>query len=342
MKVDAFLSVRSDKGSRCLLTPAPKNVCSHQLTARISTMLDASILFSGMENTLKAMALGPLLRDTLRLWLVHRCFSRAAALAYYAAFSLAPILVIVIAVAGFFWGRDSVEGHILQQFDGLLGKAGAALVQQIVRASYLSPDQSLAAVVGVLGTLLGASALFAELSDAVQTFFGSKRQYTYAWMAVLMERLRGLALVVGIGFLLLASLSLSAGMVIFGDWLARWGVLEATAMSLLQSVLSWGMLSLLFTLMLRSLAPVRLTVQTSWVGGIVTASLFALGKWAVGLYLGQSTVTSVFGAAGTLAVLLIWLNYVSLTVLFGVAFTCQLHVMAEGQKTRQHERFVHA
>jgi membrane protein len=131
---------------------------------------------------------------------------RVGALAYYAAFSLAPILVIVIAVAGAVWGRDSVEGHLVSQFDGLLGPDGAKLVQQVVRASYLSPDQSLAALVGVLGTLFGASALFTELSDAVQSLFAASRQYRYAWLGLLMARLLGLALVVGLGGMVTATL----------------------------------------------------------------------------------------------------------------------------------------
>lgn len=287
------------------------------------------------------MALWALLRDTLQLWVAHRCFSRAAALAYYAAFSLAPILVIVIAVAGAVWGRDSVEGHLFKQFEGLLGPDGAKLVEQVVRASYLSSDQNVAAVVGVFGTLFGASALFTELSDAVQTLFASSRHYRYAWLGLLMERLLGLALVVGLGFLLLVSLSLSAAMVVLGDWLARWGELEASALRLLQTTLSWCMLSALFTLMLRVLAPVKLASASAWLGGMVTATLFEMGKWAVGLYLGHSTLTSVFGAAGTLAVTLVWLNYVAVTVLFGVAFTSRLHGLAERTPLASAERPVH-
>jgi membrane protein len=291
--------------------------------------------------TLNARGLWALLSDTFQLWLDHRCFSRAAALAYYAAFSLAPILVIVIALAGAVWGRDSVEGHLVSQFDGLLGPDGAKLVQQVVRASYLSPDQSLAALVGVLGTLFGASALFTELSDAVQSLFAASRQYRYAWLGLLMERLLGLALVVGLGFLLLVSLTLSAGMVVLSDWLAHWGALEANALRLLQTALSWGLLSALFTLMLRVLAPVKLASASAWLGGMVTATLFEIGKWAVGLYLGHSTLTSVFGAAGTLAVTLVWLNYAALTVLFGVAFTSQWHGLTERTQWGRSERPVH-
>lgn len=281
------------------------------------------------DLTLNARGLGQLLLDSVKWWLEHRCFSRAAALAYYAAFSLAPTLVIVIAVAGAVWGRESVEGQLLKQFEGLLGKEGAGLVQQVVRASYLSSGQNMAAAIGLAGTLFGASALFSELSDAVQSLFGQNRAYRLAWLGPLLERIRGLALVVGLGFALLLSLALSAGMVMIGEWVGHWGTFEASAMTLVEASISWVMLSLLFTLMLKTLAPVKISHATAGLGGMMTATLFELGKWAVGLYLGHSSVNSVFGAAGTLAVTLVWLNYAALTVLFGVAFTSRLHEWAQ-------------
>lgn len=264
---------------------------------------------------------------SVQRWSDHRCMGRSAALAYYAAFSLAPILVIVIAVAGSVWGRDSVEGHVLQQFQGLLGQQGASLVQQVVRASHVSNEQTFAAWMGLMATVMGATALFSELSDAFSALFGRARQYRLAWLAVVLERLRGLGLVVGLGFLLLVSLVLSAALVSMGQWLAQWSDLQTQAVGLLQTLVSWGLLSGLFALMLKVLAPVRLRQSVAWLGGMVSALLFEVGKWMVGLYLGHSAVASVFGAAGTLAVLLVWLHYVSMTVLFGVALTCEIHAL---------------
>jgi membrane protein len=265
------------------------------------------------------------LKGAVQRWIDQRCMSRSAALAYYAAFSLAPILVIVIAVAGLAWGRDSVEGHVLREFENLLGAQGAALVRQVALASHISPDQTWATGLSVAGTLVGATALFAELADAISALFGRTRTYRKAWMTVALERLRGLALVVGIGVLLLASLVLSAALVWVSAWVAAWTPLESQALGVLQTTLSFVLLSSLFALMLRVLAPVRLRPATAWLGGMATALLFELGKWLVGLYLGHSSVGSVFGAAGTLAVMLVWLNYVGMTLLFGVALTAELH-----------------
>lgn len=274
---------------------------------------------------LTSRSLWCVLKGAARRWIDQRCMSRSAALAYYAAFSLAPILVIVIAVAGLAWGRDSVEGHVLREFESLLGAQGAALVQQVALASHISPDQTWATWLSAAGTLVGATALFAELAEAISALFGTTRTYKRAWMSVAFDRLRSLALVVGIGVLLLASLVLSAALVWISAWLAAWTPLESHALGALQTALSWTLLSTLFAAMLRVLAPVKLRPAIAWFGGMATALLFEVGKWLVGLYLGHSTVGSVFGAAGTLAVMLVWLNYVGMTLLFGVALTCEMH-----------------
>jgi membrane protein len=140
-----------------------------------------------------------------------------------------------------------------------------------------------------------------------------------------MERLKGLTLVIGIGFLLVVSLLVSAGLVAVGDWVARWSQAEAVLLSILQAGVSLLMLSLLFGMMLRLMAPVRLKPATVAAGALTTSVLFEIGKWGLGLYLGQGVVGSVFGAAGTLAVMLVWLNYVSMVILFGVELTYQFY-----------------
>ena len=265
------------------------------------------------------------LRDAALSWIEHRNAGTAAALAYYAAFSLAPVLVIVVSLSGIFYGRDSVEGHVVAQFEDLLGHAGAELLQRMIRASYLSPDNWRATLIGVGGMLIGATALFSELSAAFEHIFGHPPRYRHAWMRTVMDRLKGLTLVAGIGFLLVASLLASAGLVAVAEWVARWSRAQALLLSALQAGLSLTMLSVLFAMMFKVMAPVRLGSWTLAAGGLVTAVLFELGKWALGIYLGQGVVGSVFGAAGALAVLLVWLNYVSMVVLFGVEITRQLH-----------------
>lgn len=265
------------------------------------------------------------LRDAALAWIDHRNIGTAAALAYYAAFSMAPVLVIAVTLSGVFYGRESVEGHVVAQFRDLLGQSGAELLQKMIQASYLSPSSWQAGLIGLGGMLIGATALFAELSAAFGRIFGTQRTYRYAWMSAVMERLKGLTLVVGIGFLLVASLLASAGLMAVGEWVARWSRAEAVLLSVMQAGVSLLMLSLLFGMMLRLMAPVKLARLTVAAGALTTAVLFEVGKWALGLYLGQGAVGSVFGAAGTLAVLLVWLNYVAMVLLFGVELTYQFY-----------------
>lgn len=265
------------------------------------------------------------LRDAALAWIEHRNIGTAAALAYYAAFSLAPVLVIAVTLSGVFYGRASVEGHVVEQFKDLLGQSGAELLQRMIQASYLSTASWQAGLIGLGGILIGATALFGELSAAFGRIFGTQRTYRYAWLSAVMERLKGLTLVIGIGFLLVVSLLVSAGLVVVGEWVARWSQAEAVLLSLLQAGVSLLMLSLLFGMMLRLMAPVRLKPMTVAAGALTTSVLFEIGKWGLGLYLGQGVVGSVFGAAGTLAVLLVWLNYVSMVILFGVELTYQFY-----------------
>ncbi len=266
-----------------------------------------------------------LLKAAVAAFVAHRSPSTAASLAYYAAFSLAPSLVIVVSISGMVLGRESVEGQIIRQFESLLGTAGAELLQNMIRASYLSGSGGWAAALGVAGTLVGATALFAELSASFERIFGTSRRYRYAWLRLVLDRLKGLGVVVGVGFLLLVSLVASTAIVAVTQ---RYFVLSgagALMLGISQTLLSLGFLTALIGLMFQLLSPVRLAARTVLIGAFMTAALFEAGKWALGVYLGQGAIGSVFGAAGALAVMLVWLNYVSMILLFGAEVTHQVH-----------------
>lgn len=260
-----------------------------------------------------------------RCWSAHGCASRGAALAYYAVFSLAPILVIAVSISGVLFGQDAVQGRVITQMEGLLGRDGAALVQHLVEASYLSDRKGLAALVGVAGILLGASGLFAEMSSAFQRIFGTRRAYRNALVALVMDRLRGLAVVIGVGFLLVVSLMASAAIVAAGDYLTRGFAVLLRLAGVMQTLLSVGFMTALVVLLYRLLVPVPLSRRTLLAGAATTAVLFEAGKWAIGLYLGRGALATTFGAAGSLAVILVWVYYVALIMLFGAEITRQLY-----------------
>lgn len=256
----------------------------------------------------------------------HRCTSHGAALAYYAAFSLAPILVIAVSICGMVMGRDAIEGRVVEQLADLVGVEGATLIERMIQATYLSDKKGLAALIGAVAVMVGATGFFAELSFAFERIFERERTYAHAWKAFVMVRLRGLAIVIGVGFMLIISLFASAAIVVVSEHLTGWMMGWVRLASLLQAVLSLAFLTALIAMLFRLLAPIVLPRRELLAGALVTALLFELGKWAIGLYLGASTVGSTFGAAGSLAVLLVWVYYVSLVVLFGAEVTLQIHL----------------
>ncbi|WP_169732484.1 YihY/virulence factor BrkB family protein [Derxia gummosa] len=257
-------------------------------------------------------------------WIDDQCTSRGAALAYYAAFSLAPILVIAVSVSGLVFGREAVEGRVLAQLQGLIGADGASLVQRMVEQSYLSGGGVTAIVIGLAAMLVGATSLFAELDNAFSAIFGHRRVYRNAALTLVMGRLRGLAIVVGVGFLLIISLVASAAVLAVTEYLTRWTGDWLRVAAVMQALLSLAFLTALFGLMFRLLIPVRLHRRTVLTGAFLTALLFEVGKFGVGLYLGRTAFGSTFGTAGSLAVLLFWVYYVSLVVLYGAEVMLQL------------------
>lgn len=258
-------------------------------------------------------------------WSTHRCTSIGAALAYYAIFSLAPILVIALSISGLVFGRDAVEGRVLEELAGLIGSDGASLIQRMIQASYISGNSLKASVIGICGVLIGATGLFMELDYAFERIFSARRKYRNAFFSLVMGRLRGLAVVIGVGFLLIVSLLASTAIVAASRYLTSWVGSWLRVATVLETGLSLAFLTALFALMFRLLAPVRLSWRTLAGGAFVTALLFTLGKWAVGLYLGAGAIGSTFGAAGSLAVLLAWIYYVSTIVLFGAEVTLMLY-----------------
>jgi membrane protein len=260
-----------------------------------------------------------------RAWVAHRCTTHAAALAYYAMFSLAPILVIAVSISGLVFGQDAVQGRLVAQIEGLLGHDGASLVQRLIEASYLSGKGGVAALAGVAGMLIGATGLFAQMSAAFEHIFGAKRKYRNALAALLMDRLRGLTIIIGVGFLLIVSLVASTAIVAVGEFLTRGfgGWLQVAGA--FETAISLAILTVLVTLLNRLLIPVRLSRRTLIAGAATTAVLFQIGKWGIGLYLGRGAFASTYGAAGSLVVILVWVYYVSLIMLYGAEITRQLH-----------------
>jgi len=248
--------------------------------------------------------------------------SMGAALAYYTTFSLAPVLVVVIAVAGLVFGQDAARGEIVYQLRGLVGNESAKAIQELLKSASQPGKSVLASVIGIGTLLIGATSVFAELQSSLDRIWRApalKRQ-TGIW-SLLRDRLLTFGMVVAIGFLLLVSLALSAAVSAVDRW---GGTLFPTWHSVLQVVnlcVGFGLTSLLFAMAYRILPRVRIAWRDVVIGAIATAALFEGGKYLIGLYLGRASVSSGFGAAGSLVIVLAWVYYSAQIFLLGAEFT---------------------
>jgi membrane protein len=263
-----------------------------------------------------------LLRETLHQWLEVNAPRLGASLAYYSVFSLAPLLLIAITVAGQVYGEQAARGEIYAEIEGLVGPTGASAVQEMLRDCNSIEGKTLGAVFGILLLLVGASGVFVELQDALNTIWRVKVKPGAGLWAMARSRILSFAVVIGTGLVLLVSLIVSAVLSAVAKYWTPVALADQTAVwHCFDEVVSYALITLLFALMYKVLPDVNIAWRDVVVGAAVTALLFTLGKFLIGLYLGQSSVTSPFGAAGSLAVLLIWVYYSSQLVLLGAAFT---------------------
>jgi membrane protein len=257
-------------------------------------------------------------------WIDERCATMAAAVAFFAAFSLAPTLVIVIAVAGAFFGPEAVRGELVGELRGLLGEDGARAVQGMIESAWLAEASGLKTSLSVATLLIGASATFAELNEDVNRLWQVPPRPGASMIGAFMRvRLLSIGLVIGVGFLMVVSLVLDAGIKALQD--AVWPPDETVrvVMGLINQASSLLLLVAVFALLMKALPSVRVSWRDVWLGAGVAAALFVIGKSLFGLYLARAGSVDAFGAAGSLAVLLMWLFYSASVFLFGVVFASE-------------------
>ncbi|MBD1864730.1 MULTISPECIES: YihY/virulence factor BrkB family protein [Trichocoleus] len=277
-------------------------------------------------------AVWTLLKDTVTEWQADKVPLLAAALAYYTVFSLAPLLVIVIAIAGFVFGPEAARNQLDEQIQGLVGRQGAEAIQTMIQSASHPSSGIVATVISVVTLLLGASGVFAQLQDALNTIWEippSKEGVK----GMVKARATSFAMVLVIGFLLLVSLVASAALAGIGNFFGHLIPGLAILWQLVNFVISFGVITLLFGLIYRVLPDVRVPWGDVWHGAIVTSLLFTVGKWLLGLYLGNSGVASPYGAAGSFVVVLVWVYYSAQILLFGAEFT-QVYSKHYGSKWR--------
>ena len=263
-----------------------------------------------------------LAKQSVSAWIDDYAPSMGAAISYYTVFSIAPLLIIVIAVAGFVWGREAVQGEIVGQLTGLIGKEGATGIQALIESANQPTQGVVATVISTLVLIVGATTVFAELQSALDRIWQVPQvpKASGIW-ATLRTRLLSLGFILGLGFLMLVSLVSSAGIAALGGWakglLPGWAAL----LYVINLVFSVGFTTVLFAMIFKLMPQAQVSWRDVWVGAGVTAVLFEIGKTLISLYIGKSSVTSSFAAAGSLVVLLIWVYYSAQIFLLGAEFT---------------------
>lgn len=255
-------------------------------------------------------------------WIDDYAPSMGAALAYYTVFSLAPLLLIVIAIAGLVFGAEAARGEIFGQLNSLMGSDAAAAIEGML-VSVSKPSEGITAtVVGAVVLLIGATSVFGELQDALDRIWRAPaRPKVGGGWRMLRARLLSFGMIFGLSFLLMVSLVLSAGMAALGKWWGAWFTGFEVVVQMVNAVLSFGLTAAVFAFIYKFMPRVRIQWRDVWLGAAVTALLFTLGKTLIGLYIGKTGVASGFGAAGSLVVLLVWVYYSAQVFLMGAEFT---------------------
>jgi membrane protein len=259
-----------------------------------------------------------LIKETGAAWWEDKVPRLAASLAFFTILSASPLLVIVMAISGMVFGKKAVEGQLVEELRTLIGDQGGQAIQTMI-ASAQGPGSGLAMVVGVILLLIGASGVFAELQDSLNTIWNVTPKPGRGVWGIIQDRFLSLVMVFGIGFLLLVTLVLSTGLAA----LTRVAGLEQTAAlgQVMNFILSFGVITVLFAITYKLLPDVKIGWRDVWVGAVVTAFLFTVGKLLIGLYLGHASLGSQYGAAGSVVVFVVWVYYSGQILLLGAEFT---------------------
>ncbi len=264
-----------------------------------------------------------LLKETGSQWNEMSSFRLSAALSYYTVFSLPPLLLLVIAIAGSVFGEAAAKGELVNQFQGVMGPQSASLVQTLISNASRSGSGTIATIVGIAALIIGASGVFAELQQSLNAIWNVRLKRKIRIKDKIVNRLFSFSMILVIGLILLVSLVVSAavsalGAVLNGLWTGP-PILDYVLQAV-NLLVSFGVIMLLFALLFKVLPDAKIAWKDVWFGAAVTALLFTIGKYLIGLYLAKSSTVSTYGAAGSLVLVLSWIYYSSLTLFFGAEF----------------------
>lgn len=273
-----------------------------------------------------------LARDAFLQWIDDNPFQMGAALAYYTLFSIAPLLLIAIAFAGSLFGQEASQDQMFGAIQHLVGFESGRVIQAIIESSGRKPDSGfLATVTGMILLLLGAAGVVGQLQDSLNAIWRVASKTGRGLKGFVQDRLISYSMVLGVGFLLVVSLVISALLTAVSGIVDGFQTIDAAMAQSLDLIVSFVLIALLFAVIYKYVPDVRIAWSDVWLGAATTSLLFAAGKFLIGFYLGHSTVTSIYGAAGSLVTLLLWVYYSSLMFFFGAELT-QVYATRYGSK----------
>ena len=262
-----------------------------------------------------------LLKETYSEWAEDKASRLAAAIAYYTAFSMAPLIILTLVILGLFFQSDVAQDYLMDQITSMVGPDGAIVFQDIMQNASRPSGLTAAAVIGIATLLFGASGVFGALQDAMNTVWGVAPKPGRGLWGMIESRFLSFTMVLGLGFLLLVSLVLSAALTALGEFVAGYFQEYVIIGQILNFLISFGFVTLLFAMIFKVLPDVEIAWSDVWMGAVVTAFLFTVGKFVIGLYLGQQSFGSTYGAAGSILIVLLWIYYSAQILLMGAEFT---------------------
>ncbi|MFL5731324.1 MAG: YihY/virulence factor BrkB family protein [Cytophagaceae bacterium] len=273
-------------------------------------------------NSFRPAHIFSLLKETYKEWNDDEPFEMSSVVAYYAIFSLPALLVIIIAVAGLFFGAEAVRGQVSGQIGQMLGKDAGEGIQTMIIHAYKAGNNKIATIIGIITLLFGATGVFTQLQKSLNKIWNVKANPKEGWKRLVAIRATSLGLILAIGFLLLISLVITTVLAALGNWLTHMMPdFMLYAMYVVNFLLSLGIMTLLFAMIYKFLPDVQIQWKTVWTGAMVTALLFEIGKFALSIYFGKADPGSAYGAAGSVVLILLWVSYSCMILFFGAEFT---------------------
>jgi membrane protein len=273
------------------------------------------------DNGLTLTNVKPLLSETFSAWSAHEGPRLGAALSFYGVLSLAPLVILVVSIVALVFGESSAQAQIVAQVQGLIGKDGADVIQNMLKNARDPGPGVTGFLVSIVTVLFGASGVFTELRAALNKIWEVQPATAAGFMGMIKDRIFSFGMVLAIGFLLLVSLILSATLAAAGKFFGGLLPLPEFALSAINFVVSFGGIVILFALIFRYVPETKIPWRSIWLGSAATALLFTVGKYLIGLYLGKAAVGSAYGAAGSIIVVIVWVYYSSMIFYFGAEFT---------------------